>query len=158
MDEKLFKAKKWRDGGWIAGSLWITGSLVWSDDAVEGYTAIIIPVRNSNMFVRSEEGNLGFENWYKVDPKTICQHIGLSDKDKKKIFEEDIVKATSMQTSKYGIFEVKFSKEDACYGFTSFPDGGKIYSLSELIDELGDELVFEVIDNIFDYHKDEVTT
>ena len=67
-DRYLFRAKRIDNGEWVIGSL------VLSDDADEEYKAIIIPSVNSNMFTRGgARGDLGFENWYRVDPSTICR-------------------------------------------------------------------------------------
>lgn len=89
--EILFKAKRanWRrlpKEDW-----WVEGNLAWSNDSFEEYRAIIIPKENSNMFLDSEENDLGFEVWHIVDPETVCQYTGLTDINKNKIWESDIV-------------------------------------------------------------------
>lgn len=88
-DRYLFKAKRADNGEWVQGNL------IQSCDATDGWEAIIIPTKNSNMFtkhIKRGYGNLGFENWYRVDPSTICQCIGLKDKNGKLIWENDIVR------------------------------------------------------------------
>ena len=91
MREILFKAKRIDNGEWVEGNI------ILSKDADEEYKAIIIPSVNSNMFTE-DSGNedLGFENWYKVYPSTICQYTGLTDKNGQKIWENDIVRYTDM--------------------------------------------------------------
>lgn len=73
-DRYLYKAKRLDNGEWV------TGNLIQSSDAEDGWEAIIIPVKNSNMFTKhigQGYGSLGFENWYRVDPSTICRCTGL---------------------------------------------------------------------------------
>ena len=91
MSEILFKAKRTDNGEWVEGNL------ILSDDAEEGYEAIIIPRVGSNMFTKHEglkevTCDLGFERWYKVDKATICRYTGLTDKSGNKIWENDILK------------------------------------------------------------------
>lgn len=86
-DRYLYKAKRLDNGEWVQGNL------IQSCDATDGWEAIIIPTKNSNMFtkhIKRGYGNLGFENWYRVDPSTICQCTGLKDKNGNMIWENDI--------------------------------------------------------------------
>lgn len=84
--EILFRAKR------SDNKEWVEGNIIWSSDADNEYRAIIIPKEKSNMFLDSKNDDLGFENWHLVDPETICQYTGLTDKNSRKIFENDVVK------------------------------------------------------------------
>lgn len=71
---------------------WVKGNLIWSNDAEVGYEAIIIPTNDSNMYTKGgSRGDLGFENWHRVNETTICQCTAMPDKNSKLIFENDIV-------------------------------------------------------------------
>ncbi len=111
--EILFKAKRanWRE--LPKEEWWVEGNLVWSNDSFKEYQAIIIPKENSDMFTKSDD-DLGFENWYLVDPETVCQYTGLTNKDGRKIYEGDIVMETTsgyIGVIKIGNYELKH------YGF-----------------------------------------
>ena len=105
-DRYLFRGKRIDNGEWAQGNL------IRSNDAEVGYEAIIIPTNDSNMYTKGEgRGDLGFENWYRVDPSTICQCTGLKDKNGKLIFENDIVKdlfSDACAQIKYGSYQSCF--------------------------------------------------
>ena len=69
MREILFQAKRWRDGKWVYGDL---NNL---------QDSVIIHWYNNGCRVSDE-----------VDPSTVCQYTGLTDKNGKKIFEGDVLK------------------------------------------------------------------
>lgn len=65
---------------------WVKGNLIRSNDAEVGYEAIIIPTNDSNMYTKGgSRGDLGFENWHRVNETTICQCTGYEG-----IYENDI--------------------------------------------------------------------
>ena len=138
-DRYLYRAKRTDNGEWVEGNL------VWSDDAVDDYKAIIIPTTDSNMFTRGgARGDLGFENWCRVDPSTICQCTGLKDKNGKLIWENDIMVAH---------LDDKFP-EDTTYtrvvwnnnGFCTKEQGSEDISPLDKFDQE----YFEVCGNLFD--------
>lgn len=138
-DRYLFKAKRLDDGEWVQGNL------IQSCDATDGWESIIIPVKNSNMFTKHighGYGNLGFENWYRVNPSTICQCTGLKDKNGKLIWENDIVKYRVYQRTEQ-LYKVIYDYEEGSWslGCNSEP----LYSIGGANSEK-----CEVVGNAFD--------
>lgn len=88
MREILFKAKRIDNGEWIEGSFL-------NLDSDSGYCYIVPTYETaSTLPIKS----LILDRMKLVDPETICQFTGLTDKNGKKIWENDIV---TYQT-KYG--------------------------------------------------------
>lgn len=89
------------------------------------YTAIIVPKEDSGMFSESDNDDLGFEIWYLADPETVCEYTGVSDKNGKKIFENDTVAfmdayyTDNGYAEAYCIGHVFWSEEELCFGITS---------------------------------------
>lgn len=80
MREILFKAKRWSDGKWVYG------------DLNHLQDSVIIHWYNNGCRVADE-----------VDPSTVCQYTGLTDKNGKKIFDGDVVRR---ETDYYGKHKV----------------------------------------------------
>lgn len=139
MREILFKAKRIDNGELVEGNI------ILSKDADEEYKAIIIPSVNSNMFTE-DSGNedLGFENWYKVDPSTICQYTGLTDKNGQKIWENDVVRHYNnpSEPKQFEIGVIYWNEDNVRYERTSQYEHAKFSVLYDC--------VYEVIGNIFD--------
>lgn len=102
----LFRGKRIDNGEWVKGNL------IRSNDAEVGYEAIIIPTNDSNMYTKGwSRGDLGFENWHRVNETTICQCTAMPDKNKKLVFEHDIVWDSDERT----FYEIIWNQEDMCW-------------------------------------------
>lgn len=142
-DRYLFKAKRLDNGEWVQGNL------IQSCDAIDGWETIIIPIKNSNMFtkhIKRGYGNLGFENWYRVDPSTICQCTGLKDKNGKLIWENDIVAYWDTYSTESGLAEAD------CDGQVVWEDETMSFQVTNRLSAESYEVLDEcsVIGNIID--------
>ena len=139
MREIEFKAQMVDDGVWVYGFL--------SD--IEEIT------------VHVEDDSVGFytSDAYKVIPETVCQFIGLKDKNGVKIFEGDKFQYRKHGGYFFDDFIGIVSFWDGCFGFTVIPDTktGCLISFGRLIpfskfDELQEDFLnhIEIIGNIHD--------
>ena len=136
MREILFKAKRKDNGEWVEGYYCKTtlGNEVRPSDV------IFVPFKVS----RNEEWG-----WMKVDSDTICQYTGLTDKNGKKIWENDIISISAYSYDEpeddyFGI--VTYCEKDACWSLNNKERYG------EIICECFGSYTTEIINhgNIFD--------
>lgn len=89
MREILFKAKRWSDGKWVYG------------DLNHLQDSVIIHWYNNGCRVADE-----------VDPSTVCQYTGLTDKNGKKIFDGDVVRRETDYYGKHKVYDEPVVWED----------------------------------------------
>ena len=132
MREILFKGKKKDNGEWIEGYL--------MDGGMPGEKRIFI-------------GKLVIGKWTvtadefdEVDPDTICEYTGLTDKNGKKIWENDIVLVTNKN---YCSGKIESSIGNIFITFGTWYIGGKT---QDRLYSINNDTIFqnELVGNIFD--------
>lgn len=119
MREILFKAKRTDNGEWVQGYLF----KIWDEAYILWGMINDVP------------------DMIEVDPETLCQYTGLTDKNGKKIWENDIVDAYEEYTAEVSKNVVKF--KDGCF---------KLFEKDNLIIHLDgyNESELEAVGNVFD--------
>lgn len=149
MREILFKAKRLSDGRWV-----------------EGYYIYHIKrtpcVFNDSVKPEDEQHVImmdGFSDWnmprdtvhYDIDPNTLCQYTGLTDKNGNKIWENDIIgyhSGEDVALIEFGKYKNCFDSQTACrVGF--YADWRKTHWRKDL-GYWAENIDCNVIGNIFD--------
>lgn len=119
MREILFKAKRKDDGEWVEGYYFYNANI-------------------KKHYIKT------WICYYEVDQETICQYIGLTDKNGKKIWENDIVYARCKGLSAKGIIayekgclvikENKRQRTYSLFGDWKLRTDGNIFDNAELLE------------------------
>lgn len=128
MRENLFKAKKWDNGKWI-----------------EGYFVKIKDVTEHNLILTGELSKGAYTDFigYEVDPETLCQFTGLTDKNGKRIWENNVV--LLVYDGKEHIYQIVWDNSELDFKATNGEENyGTHYEYLLCCEEI------EVIGNIFD--------
>jgi uncharacterized phage protein (TIGR01671 family) len=127
MRDITFRARRTDNGEWVEGNL------VWIKNCNdEPYQCFII-----SHLAYMEYGE--FDDTYQVLPETVGQFVGLTDKNGKKVFEGDIIKADNWLHSYMKIYTIVFEDGGFCAKYKD-EDGWNFDHLANI----------EVIGNVFD--------
>lgn len=145
MREILFKAKRLDNGKWVEGYYYSYETLECFEKG-DKYHCILKP---------------GFADWsmprpaelYEIDPNTLCQFTGLTDKDGNKIWENDIVDISDCWWASTDITRHLVEWNETLTGFSPFVDYDSdccIYYYSEDSKVIGNKFDnFELLERNF---------
>lgn len=100
MREILFRGKRIDNGEWVEGYLWIGND-----------SCYIISNNRGITYYEKESRVMAFAS--EVDPETVCQYTGLTDKGSRKIWENDIIRYNKK------LFRVAWEAD--CTHFAAYP-------------------------------------
>lgn len=149
MREILFKAKRLDNGEWVEGYYFqlpktsLGATIIANGDLCAEDVAdyiLVIKCRQHSNFSNSYPLEVVECEYYEIDPETICQYTGLTDKNGKRIWENDIVRLGEDED-----LLIKWSERYAGWCLQQ-----NKWMFEHFFGETVDEGTCEVVGNIFD--------
>lgn len=145
IDRYIVKAKRknWRD---LPKDEWWTQGYLFDNDFSGDEQRFFVGslVIEDYVGIGCDEWDITGISFYKIDPTTICQCVGFEDKNKKMIWENDIVHCTTIDCEEYA-WQIVWDKEELGFKATNGKeDYGSEFEYLVCLEEI------EVVGNIFD--------
>lgn len=150
--EILFRGKRIDNGEWLEGFYYSMAETTYVFE--EDYKKFPVPIHHYIMVERMTDWGLPNRMCQaEVDPKTVCQYTGLTDKNGKKIFEGDIVNCHEKRGAAFWHCEVVWNEVWARFDVIAMDCAFPMCLYYAASDISINGLDYEVIDNIFDEPK-----
>lgn len=105
-------------------------------------------------FILNQKHDNAIASWYEVDPETVCQYIGLTDKHGVKIFEGDFIRVCLDPGIEVG--KVAYDSRIAAF-IIAFKDAFSTFLDFEIArKKVGDKVWVEVINNTMEEDNYEI--
>ena len=139
MREILFRGKRVDNGEWVEGYYFKMSETTYA--FAESYERRPVPTHHYIVSERMTDWSLPNRPYFEeADPETVCQFTGLTDKNGRKIWENDIIRYNKK------LFRVAWKSE--CTHFAAYPMDEEIRYAPCL--NIGTMKAVEVVGNIFD--------